>query len=138
MDQANIKTLSLACPSCGGKMELSADEERAVCPYCGYEMLIDKEEPAQKEYERRVARARTDEDIKDLQEKRQRKRRLKGWLIALCVVAAICLANVFIPVSLKSRSTKSTAKARQSCRFPSAAMRNMPIRPGSRSCPRPA
>ena len=99
MDQANMKTLSLACPSCGGKMELSADEERAVCPYCGYEMLIDKEEPAQKEYERRVARARADEDIKDLQEKRQRKRRLKGWLIALCVVAAICLANVFIPGS---------------------------------------
>ena len=99
MDQSSIRTLSLACPSCGGKMELSADEEKAVCPYCGYEMLIEKEEPAQEEYERRIAQARADEDIKDLQRDRQRKRRLKGWLIALCVVAGICLVNVLIPNS---------------------------------------
>ena len=80
-------------------MELSADEEKAVCPYCGYEMLIEKEEPAQEEYERRIAQARADEDIKDLQSDRQRRRRLKGWLIALCVVAGICLINVLIPSS---------------------------------------
>ena len=44
MDQANIKTLSLACPSCGGSMKLSTDEEKATCPYCGHEMLIEKDE----------------------------------------------------------------------------------------------
>ena len=99
MDQANIKTLSLACPSCGGSMKLSTDEEKATCPYCGHEMLIEKDELAQKEYERRIAQARADEDIKDLQKDRQRKRRLKGWLIALCVIAGICLVNVFIPNS---------------------------------------
>ena len=80
-------------------MELSADEEKAVCPYCGHEMLIETEELAQKEYERRMAQARADEDIKDLQRDRQRKRRLKGWLIALCVVAGLCLIGVFIPGS---------------------------------------
>ena len=80
-------------------MELSADEEKAVCPYCGHEMLIDKDEPAQEEYERLIAQARADEDIKDLQRGRQRRRRLKGWLIALCVVAGICLVNVLIPGS---------------------------------------
>lgn len=99
MGQTSMKTLSLDCPSCGGRMELSADEEKATCPYCGHEMLIEKEELAQKEYERRIAQARADEDIKDLQMARQRKRRLKGWLIALCVIAAICLVNVFIPNS---------------------------------------
>ncbi len=99
MGQANMKTLSLDCPSCGGKMELSADEEKATCPYCGHEMLIEKEETAQEEYERRMAQARALEDIEDLQRSRQRKRRLKGWLIALCVIAAICLVNVFIPGS---------------------------------------
>ena len=99
MSQENMKTLSLACPSCGGKMQLSADEEKATCPYCGHEMLIDKDEPAQEEYERCMANARADEDIKDLQSKRQRKRRLMGWLIAICVIAAICLVNVFIPGS---------------------------------------
>ena len=99
MDQANIKTLSLTCPSCGGSMELSANEEKAACPYCGHELLIEKDELAKREYERRMAQARADEDIKDLQTDRQRKRRLKGWLIALCVIAAICLVNVFIPGS---------------------------------------
>ena len=46
MDQTKIKTLSLICPSCGGRMELSADEEKAVCPYCGHEMLIDNDDDA--------------------------------------------------------------------------------------------
>ena len=80
-------------------MELSADEEKAVCPYCGHEMLVDKDDSAQEEYEHRIAQARAEEDIKDLQRGRQRKRRLKGCLIALFVVAAICLVNVLIPGS---------------------------------------
>ena len=99
MDQTKIKTLSLICPSCGGRMELSADEEKAVCPYCGHEMLIDNDDDAQKEYERRIAMARADEDIRDLQRKRQRGRRLKGWLIAICVIAVLNLVTVFIPDS---------------------------------------
>ena len=99
MDQTNAKTLSLVCPSCGGRMDLAADGNKAVCPYCGHIMLIEKEESAQKEYERRIARARAEEDVKDLQRKRQRKRRLKAWFIALCVFAGICLVNVLIPGS---------------------------------------
>ena len=99
MDQTRIKTLSLICPSCGGRMELTADEEKAVCPYCGHEILIDNDDSAQKEYERRVAMARAEEDIRDLKSKRQGRRRLKGWLIALCVIAGITLASVFIPSS---------------------------------------
>ena len=99
MGETKIKTLSLVCPSCGGKMELSADEEKAVCPYCGHEMIIDTDDSAQDEYERRIAMARAEEDIKDLQSTRQRKRRLKGWLIALCIIAGINLIGVHIPAS---------------------------------------
>ena len=99
MDRDNLKTLSLVCPSCGGRMELSADGNEAACPYCGHRMLIEKEELAQKEYARRIAKARVEEDIKDLQRKRLHQRRLKGWLIALCAVAGICLINVLIPDS---------------------------------------
>ena len=99
MDQTNIKTLSLVCPSCGGKMELSPDGETAACPYCGQKIIIEKKDSAQKEYERRIANARAEEDIRDLQIKRQRRRRFKGWLIALCVIAGICLINVLIPGS---------------------------------------
>ena len=99
MERDSLKTLSLVCPSCGGRMELSADGNEAACPYCGHRMLIEKEELAQKEYARRIAKARVEEDIKDLQRKRLHQRRLKGWLIALCAVAGICLINVLIPDS---------------------------------------
>ncbi len=99
MDKENVKTLSLVCSSCGGEMELSEDGKTAVCSYCGNKTLIEKEETAQKEYDRRIAKARAEEDIRDLQSKRQRKRRLKGLLIALCVIAGICLINVCIPGS---------------------------------------
>ena len=80
-------------------MDLSIDGEKAVCPYCGHEMLIDMDDSAQQEYERRIAMARAEEDIKDLQRKRQSKRRLRGWLVALGVIAGICLINVAIPGS---------------------------------------
>ena len=97
MDRTDMKTLSLVCSSCGGRMELSPDGKKAVCPYCGHEMLIEKDESARKEYERRLAKARAEEDVKDLQQKRQRIRRFKGWLIALCVIAASYLVCVLIP-----------------------------------------
>ena len=80
-------------------MELSADEEKAVCPYCGHEMLIDNDDSAEEEYERRIAMARAEEDIRDLQRKRQSRHRLKCWLIAICVIAALNLVTVFIPGS---------------------------------------
>ena len=99
MDQTNMKILSLSCPSCGGRMDLLEDGEKATCPYCGHEMLIEKEENAQKEYERRIVKARAEEDIKDLQRKRLRIRQLKGCIIAVCVVAVICLINLLIPGS---------------------------------------
>lgn len=99
MDQKALKAISLVCPSCGGKMELSADGKWAVCPYCGNKMLIEKDDIARKEYERRMAKARAEEDIKDLQSKRQRGRRLKGCLTAIIVFAVLCLINVFIPGS---------------------------------------
>ena len=80
-------------------MELSEDGKQASCPYCGHIMLIETRTDGQKEYERRMAKARAEEDIKDLQRDRQRKRRRKGLLIALCVVVGILLINLFIPGS---------------------------------------
>ena len=99
MDGSGIKTQSLTCPSCGGKMELKEGGKRAECPYCGHVILISEEDPAKKAYELRMAKARAEEDIRDLQEKRQRTRRIKGWIIALCVIAVIILINIFLPGS---------------------------------------
>ncbi len=97
MDKENVKTLSLICPSCGGKMKLTEDGEKAECPYCGHVMLIEKNDPGRKEYERRMAEARAEEDIKDLQVKRQRRRKLMGWIIAIGVIAASFLLCMLIP-----------------------------------------
>ncbi len=91
--------MSLTCPACGGKMELGADGKQAECPYCGHVMLIEKEDPARKAYELHMAKGRAEADIQRQQEKRLRRRRLKGWLIALCVIAVILLINFFIPDS---------------------------------------
>ena len=51
MNESTYNTLSLSCPSCGGKMELSADGKKAECPYCGHTMLIEKDDRARKAYE---------------------------------------------------------------------------------------
>ena len=91
--------MSLTCPACGGKMELGADGKQAECPYCGHVMLIEKEDPARKAYELHMAKGRAEADIQRQQEKRLRRRQLKGWFIAFCVIAAICLINVAIPGS---------------------------------------
>ena len=76
--QPDSKNILLVCPSCGGKMELSEDGKEAVCPFCGNVMLIENEDRAQEEYERRMAKARAEEDIKDLQRKRQHGRSIYG------------------------------------------------------------
>ena len=99
MDNSNMKTLSLVCPSCGGAMELNADGKSARCPYCEHEVLIEKSDLAQTEYERQMARARAEEDIKALKTKRKRRQQYTGWLIALCVIAGIFLLAVLIPSS---------------------------------------
>ena len=80
MELTNNKTQQLICPSCGEKMELSEDGEKAVCPYCRHTLFVDKGESEQAEYD-------------------QRWDRLKVWLIAFCIVAGICLINVLIPGS---------------------------------------
>nr|MCR5431804.1 hypothetical protein [Lachnospiraceae bacterium] len=78
---------------------LAEDGKKATCPYCGHEMLIEKNDPAEREYEERMAKARAEEDILDLKTKRQRSRRFKGFLIALCVIAGLLFLNIFIPGS---------------------------------------
>ncbi len=35
-------TLYEECPSCGGQLEYSAEKQRIVCPYCGYEEEFDR------------------------------------------------------------------------------------------------
>ena len=88
---------SLVCPSCGGRMELSPDGKTAACPYCGHELILETEGAGQEEYARRMAKARAEEDIKDMRTRRQRLRRLKGWLIALCVIVGIFLVCALVP-----------------------------------------
>ncbi len=99
MEQKDAKTLPLICPSCGEEMELSADGEKIVCPHCGHAMLIEKGESKQEGYDQNTAESFEEDNIEDLQRNDQRRNRLRGWLIAFCIVAGICLINVLIPGS---------------------------------------
>lgn len=38
-----MKKIDLKCPSCGGIMKISEDKTEAVCPFCKYKFLIQKE-----------------------------------------------------------------------------------------------
>lgn len=38
-----MKLVSMVCPHCGGKTELSANTKQAVCPFCGANFAIDDE-----------------------------------------------------------------------------------------------
>ena len=99
MGKENLRTLSLVCPSCGGRMELSEDGKVICCPYCGHRLLVEKDDRAKTEYERRMAKARAEEDIRDLQAARAHKRRLKAWIIAICVFLGLSLITALIPGS---------------------------------------
>lgn len=37
-----VDFVTLACPTCGGKLEITEDVERFACGYCGYEHLVQR------------------------------------------------------------------------------------------------
>ena len=99
MEQTNVKTIALTCPSCGEAWEMSAKGEKAICPYCGHTIFIGEEVSALEEDDQYIANAGAEEDAEYLQQEIQHKSRIKGWLIAFCVVAAIGLLGALVPHS---------------------------------------
>lgn len=39
-----MKIMDMSCPKCGAPLQVNADKEQAVCEYCGYNVLIEKED----------------------------------------------------------------------------------------------
>lgn len=39
-----MKIIDLTCPKCGAQLKMESDKGKAVCEYCGYSMLIEKED----------------------------------------------------------------------------------------------
>ena len=39
-----MKIIDMTCPKCGAQLKMDSDKEKAVCEYCGYSMLIEKED----------------------------------------------------------------------------------------------
>ena len=93
-----VKTITLQCPSCGAAMKLDEEHRRAVCPYCDYEMLIEKKDFEKLEYERQMGKARAERELAEQEEKRIRRRKRKGWLIGAAVLLVIIALNA-LPAS---------------------------------------
>ena len=94
-----IRFHSMTCPSCGGTMELSADKERAVCPFCGAEHLITRIDRAEEE-RRRLEAVQAAEDRRIAQsEKRRARSRMKVRLGVLAFFAIAVLIMILIPGS---------------------------------------
>lgn len=93
----NDNTRSLVCPSCGGHMELSENKDRLSCPYCGHELLIEKKNYKQMEYDRLMGRAKAEEELRKREEKRKNLPRRKALLILIAFFAFGFLFSVLSP-----------------------------------------
>ena len=76
-----MKLVEMNCPSCGADLKLDADNVRAVCEYCGAEVLIDggaRRDPEQEGYEFEKGRQRA---IAEAQASASHKRITWLWVI---------------------------------------------------------
>jgi hypothetical protein len=113
--------ISLTCPTCGGKLEVTEDADRFVCIYCGNEHLIDPGEKVSalsikvKELERESTIKRFQSDIEELNQKKTqveqavliaRNRQSLGQMKRLGVLLLIFwLACKFISTAIEMLTT---------------------------------
>ena len=78
-------------------MELGADGKKAVCPYCGRELLIKHRDTAKEAYDRQLARERASAAVKEEQAQKGRRRVAKVYLGIAAFFAVCVLIAIFIP-----------------------------------------
>lgn len=95
-----MKKIDLKCPSCGANMHLSEDKMEAVCPYCSYTFLLEKEvsieELSQNEeklsYARKVGEQKAIEDTI----RRKKKHKILSIIICISILLTICTVTFLI------------------------------------------
>lgn len=109
------RTFSTECPYCGGKMELSEDQDELVCPYCESKTHIELSSSAKKaKYERDVEinRQNAERDVKIFNRKieaEEKKRNDKNTFILIGILVVIMLF-LMMSLGIKSCSQKRAIK----------------------------
>ena len=83
----DVDVMTLTCPDCGGRMQLEEDGSKAVCPYCGHSVLLQKKDGEQAAYEYHMGRARAEQETA--------KRKKRASLRKKLIVTGIVLLSVF-------------------------------------------
>lgn len=93
-----MKIIDMTCPKCSATMKPDMQQERAVCEYCGYQMLIEREDTIEeirakaqaKSYGYHKGRLRAEAEAKA-----SGKGKHRGAKIAIAVVGVIVLLSIF-------------------------------------------
>ena len=94
-----IITKSLKCPQCGAMMEIIEDEQKIVCPHCGYTEVYEIEPSAEERaedlqkmsYGYTSGRLQAEEDFKNAQRKKTRRRKALIWAAVIAFAVLSCV-----------------------------------------------
>ena len=106
-----MKMVDLTCPKCGANIETDPKMDKAVCKFCGYQALIEKEDTLEeiaaksqsKSYGYHKGKLQAEAEMAK-EESLQKKKTVKVVLIAL---AALMIMSVFIVVILQVSKPKA-------------------------------
>lgn len=105
-----MKMIDLICPQCGANIEPDPKAEKAVCKYCGYQALIEREDTLEeiaakaqsKSYGYHKGKLQAEaEAAKEAGE--QQKKGLPAWVYIVIVVAVIGLAGLILSNTSKPK-----------------------------------
>lgn len=103
-----MKMIDLTCPKCSATLKPNADNTKAVCEYCGYQVLIEREDTVEemrakahaKSYGYHKGKLEAEAEVKEKATKRQKARSIKiKFIVAAVVVLLILLSAAFEQLS---------------------------------------
>lgn len=104
-----MKNIDMTCPKCGAPLKPDRRKGEAVCEYCGYHLLIEKEETVEeiqakaqaKSYGYHKGKLRAEEEAKEAKKEKHQRIRIGG--IVFGVVALLIMIPAFAGELLKPR-----------------------------------
>lgn len=98
-----MKTIDMNCPNCGAPLKQTTDREKAVCDYCGYQMLLEREDTIEeirekahaKSYGYHKGKLDAEAEAQAQAAKKEKRRGIKKTAIIIGVILLIVIASVF-------------------------------------------
>lgn len=102
-----MQTIEMNCPNCGAPLKQSADKEKAVCDYCGYQMLLEHEDTIEEIREKAQAKSygyhKGKLDAQAEASKEEKRRGAKKTISIVGVILLIVLVTVLSAILSKPK-----------------------------------